>query len=138
MSPRTIYLSRLLGLFMLVIALPMLADKARALTLIETLVRDPPAVAVFGIISIAAGLALVLGHQLWSGGALPVVVTLLGWLFLLRGAIWLFLSPAAFASLVEKGRIDAFFYYYITAIAVLGLYLTLAGFRAAGGGRTAR
>src|SRR5690348_14216277 len=33
----------------------------------------------------AAGTALVIGHNVWSGGVLPVVVTLLGWLTLIKG-----------------------------------------------------
>jgi hypothetical protein len=34
---------------------------------------------VYAIISLAVGVAMILGHNVWSGGALPVVVTLVGW-----------------------------------------------------------
>jgi hypothetical protein len=34
---------------------------------------------IIGFLGTALGLALVLGHQLWSGGALAVAVTVFGW-----------------------------------------------------------
>jgi hypothetical protein len=37
---------------------------------------------VVGVIAVAAGLAMVLGHNVWSGGVLPVVITLTGWLLI--------------------------------------------------------
>jgi hypothetical protein len=36
-------------------------------------------VEVMGLISLSAGLAIVLAHNIWSGGVLPVVVTICGW-----------------------------------------------------------
>ncbi|WP_281932718.1 hypothetical protein [Methylocystis iwaonis] len=38
--------------------------------------------------NLAGGLAIVLGHNIWHGGALPVVITLIGWFVTLRGGIW--------------------------------------------------
>jgi hypothetical protein len=52
----------------------------------------------------AAGLAIVLGHQVWSGGVLPVLVTAIGWVVLIRGTILLFLSQRATARLVDWFR----------------------------------
>jgi hypothetical protein len=46
-------------------------------------------------IAVTAGLAIVIGHNVWSGGALLVIVTLLGWIILIRGVVLLFLSPSA-------------------------------------------
>ena len=36
-----------------------------------------------GMVATAAGLAMVLGHEVWSGGALPVLVSMMGWAALL-------------------------------------------------------
>jgi hypothetical protein len=44
-----------------------------------------------------------LGHNVWSGGALPVVVTLVGWVALIKGLLLLFLSPEAAAGLYLGG-----------------------------------
>ena len=46
---------------------------------------------VLSIIIVAAGLAMVLAHNIWSGGAQAVVVTLVGWLTLIKGLLYLLL-----------------------------------------------
>lgn len=46
-----------------------------------------------GGVMLAAGLAMVLAHNIWSGGALVVVVTLVGWMTLIKSLGFLFLPP---------------------------------------------
>jgi hypothetical protein len=70
---------------------------------------------------------MIIGHNIWSGGALPVVVTLVGWLMVLRGAGLLALSTA---KLVEALRYEQLFYFYMGGTLVLVLYLTWMGFSA--------
>jgi len=62
MAARTIYLSRLIGLFTLIVTLSMLADRPQALEMIRTVVQDRPALIILGLLGTAAGLAIVLGH----------------------------------------------------------------------------
>ena len=130
MAARTIYLSRLIGLFTLIVTLSMLADRPQALEMIRTVVQDRPALIILGLLGTAAGLAIVLGHQVWSGGALPVLVTVLGWVFLIRGAVLLYLSPEATAHQVDRFRFEDLFYVYHGLTMALGLYLTVRGFSA--------
>ena len=69
----TVYLARLIGLFtVLLIAALLLHGGA----MIESAIADKPLMFTYAIISLALGLAMILGHNVWSGGALPVVVTL--------------------------------------------------------------
>ena len=82
------------------------------------------------VIGLARGLAMILGHNIWSGGALPVVVTLIGWLVAIRGAVLLALSPSATMKLFEALRYEQLFYVYMGGTLILGLYLTYAGFSA--------
>ena len=133
MSPRTIYLSRLIGLVALVASVSMLIDKPRAMETMAALLQDRPAMIIVGILGTTAGMAIVLAHQRWSGGALPVVVTLLGWVILIRGAVLLFLPHAATIRLVEWLRVDQYFYVYLGFGSLLGLYLTIRGFLASAG-----
>jgi hypothetical protein len=48
---------------------------------------------VLGVSTLAAGLAMVLAHNIWSGDALAVIVTLMGWLTLalIKGLLFLLL-----------------------------------------------
>jgi len=82
------------------------------------------------VLGLAGGLAMVLGHNVWSGGALAVVVTIIGWVMTIRGAVLLVLSPEAVEKLFAALRYEKLFYFYMGGTLVLGLYLTIAGFAA--------
>jgi hypothetical protein len=130
MSPLTIFLGKLLGLYCIIVALALMAHKQSVVAAVGALIRNPPLLLLAEVLGLAAGLALVLGHNLWSGGALPVVVTLLGWLTAIRGAVLLALPQGAVMKLFEAQRYEKFFYAYMTVTLVLGLFLSFAAFSA--------
>jgi len=84
MSPLTIFLAKLLGLYCIIAALAMMTRKQSAVTTVRGLIASPPLLLLVEVIGLAGGLAMILGHNIWSGGALPVVVTLVGWLMAIR------------------------------------------------------
>jgi hypothetical protein len=53
------------------------------------------------VIALIAGLAMIIGHNVWSGGVLPVVITLLGWLIAIRGGVLLVLPRDTILKLFE-------------------------------------
>ena len=93
MSPRTIFLSRLIGLYCIVFALSMMTRRQATVETVTVLLQNPSMTLILGVITLAAGLAMVLAHNIWSGGALVVVVTLLGWMALIKSLFFLFLPP---------------------------------------------
>jgi hypothetical protein len=85
---------------------------------------------VLGVITLGAGLAMILAHNIWSGGALAVIVTLVGWLAVIKSLLFLFLPPAAQAGFfLRQLHYQQLFYLYAGVTLVLGLYLTYGGFR---------
>jgi len=112
------------------VALAMMPRKQTTVAIIKALVGNPPLLLFVEVLGRAAGLAMIIGHNIWSDGALPVVITLLGWGLAIRGAGLLALSPAAVSSVVDALRYEEFFYWYMGATLILGLYLTCAGFSA--------
>ena len=130
MPPLTIFLAKLLGLYCIIVPLAMMTRKQSAIATLNALIRNPPLLLLAEVLGLAAGLALVLGHNIWSGGALPIAVTLLGWVMAIRGAALLALSPDATMRLFNALRYEDRFYFYMGATLLLGLYLTIAGFRA--------
>lgn len=127
MLPLTIFLAKFLGLYCIILALAMMTRKASAVATMKALVASPPLLLLAEVISLAGGLALVVGHNIWSGGPLPVVITLLGWVMVLRGGL-LVLSPDSVSKLVEALRYEEGFYFYMGFTLFLGLYLTYSGF----------
>ena len=99
MSSRTIFLSRLIGLYCIVIALSMMTRRQATVETVTALLQNPSMMLIVGIITLAAGLAMVLAHNIWSGGALVVVVTLVGWITLIKSLFFLFLPPEMEAGL---------------------------------------
>ena len=82
-----------------------------------------------GVITVTAGLAMVLAHNVWSGGALPVVVTLVGWATLIKGLLFLLLPSGVESEFILSAlRNLLLFYVCMTPSLVIGVYLTYAGF----------
>ncbi len=128
MTPLTTFLSRLIGLFLILVGLSVLTHKQATEETLIALTHTPLLLFVLGMIFLIAGLAIVLKHNIWSGGVLPVVVTLFGWIILIRGLLLLFLSPETLGALFTMARVDQFFYLYIGISILIGAYLTYGGF----------
>src|SRR5208337_2104586 len=131
MSPRTTFLGRLIGLYCVLCSLFMISHRQATVATVNALIHNPPMLFIVAVITLVAGLAIVLGHNVWSGGVLPVILTLVGWITLIKGLLFLFLSPEAAASLFEEVHYEQLFYLYPTISLILGVYLTYAGFRSA-------
>jgi hypothetical protein len=129
MSPRTIYLGRLIGLYCVLIALCMISHKQATVDTMTVLVHDAPVLFFVSVMAMIAGLAIILAHNVWSGGALPVLVTLVGWISLTKGLIFLLLSPQTSATYFDALRYGEFFYMDMSITLVIGTYLTFSSFR---------
>jgi hypothetical protein len=127
MSTLTVYLARLIGLSAILLAAALLV---RGNALIMATVADRPVMLVYAIFSLAAGLAIILGHNVWSGGTLPVIVTLVGWLIFAKGLVLLLVTPEALAPFLERMHYGEHYSLYIVPALIIGLYLTYAGFAA--------
>jgi hypothetical protein len=128
-SNATLYLARLLGLDLILIALAVAVTHDRMVVTIQQLLAQPVALFLSGILALGVGLAIVIGHNRWSS-LLAIVVTLLGWVSLLKGLVFVFL-PMHVAGGVFGGALHypLLFDLYTAITFLIGLYLTIAGFR---------
>ena len=130
MSPRTIYLSRLIGLYCILVALSMVAHRQATVEMVTALLQNPAMMFVVGMVTLAAGLAMVLAHNIWSGGPLVVIVTLVGWLTVTKSLLFLFLPPEVEAGFFRRQlHYQQLHYLYAIVALVLGIYLTYGGFK---------
>jgi hypothetical protein len=127
MSRLTVFLARSVGLFTVLLVAGFLVRGGAA---IENTAADGPVMLSYAIISLAMGVAMVVGHNVWSGGALPVVVTLVGWLILAKGLLLLILAPEALAGVMHQMRYAEHYCVLLAPALVIGLYLSWAGFTA--------
>jgi hypothetical protein len=130
LPPYTAFLSRLIGLYIILVSSAMVLHKERTLDIVNGIVGNPPLLFVVGIMGATAGLAIVLAHNVWSRGALPVLVTLTGWLALLKGMLLMFMSTTAGASEIFLAtlRYEQRFHFYMAFSLILGAYLAYSGF----------
>ena len=131
MQRKTIYLARLLGLFMIILCGWMLLDRKDGAGLVQLLLDRPEIKFTYALIALAMGLAMVLGHNVWRGGALPVVVSVVGWLVLVKGVALLVVPAALLGRGLDEIRFSQTYASVLAAPFILGLYLTFAGFAAA-------
>jgi vacuolar-type H+-ATPase subunit I/STV1 len=107
----------------------MMLHKQAFVEMVTGLLRDPLMMFVLGLLTLIAGLAMVLAHNIWSGGVLPVVVTILGWLTLAKGLMFLILfSSDAAGFYLGTLHYSQLFYLYMAICLALGAYLTYGGF----------
>ncbi len=124
MLTRTNFLARLLGLYCIVVALFMFTHKAVTVEIVTGLLRSPAQLFMIGLAGFACGLAMVLSHNVWSGGVLPVAVTVVSWLSLVKSLALLFLSStAASVFFLEVLHYAQLFYAYVSVTAILGIFL---------------
>jgi hypothetical protein len=126
----TIYLSRLIGIAMLIIGIVMLADKQMVVVALDQLSIDRTPLLLLGFFRVACGAGIVLVHNIWTRGFCPLVVTLTGWAVLVRGVMVLFVPPDVMASIIDATHVVDFYYVYAAIPLVLGTYLCLRGFSA--------
>jgi len=129
MSARTIYLSRLIGLFALIVGVSMFVGRVDFANTMMLMTKDQPLLYVIGIFALVVGLAIVLAHNIWSG-LTAIIVTLIGWLSILRGVFLLFVSAGVEANFLASINFGALATFYACIFVIVGAYLTYAGFSA--------
>ncbi len=121
----SIFLARLLGPLLFVVGVGILLNPRAFRTMAVEVVGSLTLVYLFGLIDFAAGLAIVLTHNVWMA-SWRVLITLIGWLMLIRGALRILLPDTVMgyaAKIVRNKRI-----YPIAGIVLIILGVTLCYF----------
>jgi hypothetical protein len=128
MSPLTIFLGKFLGLTYLLTCLVSVARPKATLDAANSMAEDSGLLLISGIFTMAAGVAVVIGHNIWSGGALPVAVTVLGWLMLIKGVVLMAAPPriliASYSFLNSPSR----FRLVLIPATIFGAWMTVMAF----------
>ncbi len=130
MSPLTLYLARAFGLFCLIMCLILAARPKASIKAMNSIVDSPGTLLTIGVFTLAGGIACVLGHTVWTGGVLPVIVTLLGWVTLVKGVFLLATPPSGLKTLYRVMHYPQTLRLVMAGGAVFGAGLTAAAFLA--------
>jgi uncharacterized membrane protein len=82
----SVFLAKLLGAFFLIVGVSVLINARAFRAIVDEFIRSPALVFLAGLMILPAGLAIVLTHNVWVANW-PVIITILGWLLVIGGAI---------------------------------------------------
>ena len=123
----SIFLARLLGPLLLVPGVGILVNPAAFRAMAGEVVRSVTLMYLFGLVDLAGGLAILLTHNVWVA-SWRVLITLLGWILLVRGVVRVVL-PHTVMDYAQKVIASAQIYPPIGGVLViLGLVLCYFGY----------
>jgi hypothetical protein len=120
--------AQLIGLSLVVVSTAMLSRSRSMIVMVERLLENPPVMYVLGLIQMIGGLTMVLTQDAASGANLPLVMSLVGWWFLIRGGMLMFMSPEAIWSLVDSIELPKYHFASNIVGLLVGIYLAYTGF----------
>jgi hypothetical protein len=117
----TTIIAQILGIFFAIAGISMAANSKGTADAVEASVQDKGSLFLWGILALLIGAVVVVLNNLWTSG-LPLLVTILGWIALIKGAFILALPNAA-ASLYGKFNKSGMFVVCGVIAFILGLIL---------------
>jgi len=123
----TVFLAKVIGVYLLVGGAAVLADRRRIMLAIVALSKERFAQLIAGVLALITGLALVNLHNVWT--TLPAaLVSLVGWLALLKGVVYLLLPEASMEKLMKAFMDRTWYLLDGVLVLIVGAYLTGFGF----------
>ena len=119
----SIVLAQIFGTIFLVLGLSMFLNKRWTSLVVERITEDEAILWIAGLITITMGSSIIVLNNIWTSG-LPLLVTILGWLTLIKGAFILIFPKSTFSyyKKMNKGNI---FVWGGLIVFVLGLILII-------------
>lgn len=130
MSPLTIILGKIVGLICLISCLVCLARPKASLDAAKSMAENPGLLLLSGIFTMAAGVATVIGHNVWSGGVLPTAVTVLGWMMLVKGVVLMVTPPRILLASYSFLRSPQRFRLFMIPATLFAAWVTVLAFTA--------
>ena len=124
----SIFLARVIGLVSVISTAAVLIRYKATRALEEEAAESPMIAYLAGFAILILGVLLVVSHSVWTLDW-RLVITIMGWLVLLKGAGRIFF-PNAVKRLIEKKRDNRWFLLGEVVVFLVGLYLLYHGFLA--------
>jgi len=117
----SIVLAQIMGITFIVLGLSMLFNKQWTAVMVEDLVKNQGLIWIAGLIALMMGAVTVVLNNFWTSG-LPLFVTVVGWLALIKGVVIL-LFPNFTVSWYGKMNKGNIFFWAGLIILILGVIL---------------
>lgn len=122
------FLSKVLGLYLLIISASMYMHMSDIPNLLTGFMTFPSLLLTIGFITLILGLLMVLSHNIWQW-SWKVIITILAWIILLKG-ICIIMFPHIMSGITMFFVLNHYFQYGAYGFDfLLGAYLTYMGFK---------
>ena len=123
----SIFLAKLLGPYCIIVAVGILFNRKIYQKLMEDFCKSTALIYMGGVLALFFGLLIVLFHNVWVGGW-PVVITVFGWLGLIKGA-WLIIFPNTVVRFTEAYQKNVVLLtVHLVIVFAIGAFLTIVGY----------
>lgn len=119
------FLARIFGMYLIITALAVMVNKDRYKSGLSELKRDKMETHLMGVIPLILGLLVVSFHNVWVGW--PILITLVGWMMLIKGALILIAPDLMLKFTKDMGFLEAINLYGFSGI-VIGAFLLYIGY----------
>jgi len=117
----SVVLAQILGIFFVVVGASMVVNKKATKAAMEEAVQNRGYLWMWGFLAILTGAVIVVLNNVWTSG-LPLVITILGWLAIIKGVFILFFPDAA-VSVYRKFNKEGLLVFSGLVVIVIGLIL---------------
>jgi drug/metabolite transporter (DMT)-like permease len=117
----SVLIAQVLGVFLAVVGIAMVANSRATAGAIEESAAHRGVVFMWGILALLIGAVIVVLNNAWTSG-LPLLVTILGWLALVKG-LFILLAPSAATALYRKFGHSGMIVFVGVVCFVLGIVL---------------
>jgi hypothetical protein len=124
----SIFLAKVIGPVLMLVCLSLAIDRRNIDLLFETY-RSSAAVFITGVVELFLGTAMIVSHNIWALD-FRIVLTLIGWLLLVRGIGRTFFPSRVAKTLAGFGTARSVVVPLLILVFLIGAYLAYSGFTA--------
>ena len=120
-------LAKIFGVWTLLAVGGMLSNRQNTIDVVNGFFTNATLVWTVGVFTSLVGIAVVVAHTRWTS-PLAVVVTLYGWVVLIKGLMFLWLPLPVQEAVYNSLQFGRYFYFYFIVSVAFGAYLTYGGY----------
>jgi len=124
----TIFIAQFMGIFMLGAGLSMLFQRGMVKDILDEVFGSRAITYLLGMLEFIGSLLLLLSHNIWTGGPLPVLVTVLSWILFIEGGFYLSASKKTIGELRKVITKDSFYIPLSVFYLVIAFYFIYSAF----------
>jgi hypothetical protein len=124
----SIFFAKVFAIYFVVFGFGMMFNAKTMGKVVDGMIKNSTAVFSIAIWALLLGAAMVVSHNIWEGW--PVIITVIGWITLLKGAFWL-LIPKVFTNFAKSMmKTGGALFASSFIVLIIGLVLGYLGFLA--------